>query len=288
MEDRIRRLGCWKGRVDPRPVTGGHSNHNYLVVDGDEPFFVRLGHDLDIHCVMRFNELAVSRAAHAAGISPEIVWHEPGVMVTRYIRGKTLTIEDLARPEYLDRILPMIQKCHKDLGFHIRGPVLMFWVFHVCRNYAAILEKDTGGNLPDLYHLMDINRRLEDAVGRIEPVVAHNDLKESNFIDDGNRIWIIDWEYAGFNTALFDLAAFSSFCALPQDLEARALETYFASGITEELHQKFIALKCASELWTYLWSLVAERHYALDLDYQKIARGHKTNFERLWQQFVHI
>ena len=105
------------------------------------------------------------------------------------------------------------------------------------------------------------------------------------FRSDGKKLWIIDWEYAGFNTALFDLACFSSFCDLSLDLEDQILEAYFQSQVTDELRRRFIALKCASELLTYLWSPVSERHVALDLDYQKIARGHQQNFENLWLEF---
>ncbi|SDU08205.1 Thiamine kinase [Desulfobacula phenolica] len=288
MKDKICRLGCWKGNVTPEEIKGGHSNHNFFVEDGGESFFVRLGHDLDVHCVMRSNELAISRAAHAAGISPEVVWHEPGVMVTRYIQGKTLTKQDIAKQNNLNRLVPLIQKCHRQIIHHIRGPVLMFWVFHVCRNYAAILRDSNHPLSVQLPRLMNINSALEKAVGNIKPVVTHNDLLASNFIDDGEKFWIIDWEYAGFNTALFDLACFCSFCDLHPDQEDRILATYFKSRVTDELRRRFIAFKCASELWTYLWSPVAESHYALDLDYQKIARGHQLNFERLWVEFNQI
>ncbi len=285
MKDKIARLGFWKDKVVAEQIKGGHSNNNFLVEDQGESFFVRLGHDLDVHCVKRFNELAVSRAAHSAGISPEVMWQEPGVMVTRYIHGTTLTKKDIAKQDNLTRLIPLIQKCHRHLIRHIQGPVLMFWVFHVCRNYAAILRKDNHPISEVLPRLMDINSVLEKAVGPVDPVVTHNDLLASNFIDDGEKLWIIDWEYAGFNTALFDLACFSSFCDLPLDREDQILEAYFQSRVTDELRRRFIALKCASELWTYLWSPVSERHVALDLDYQKIARGHQQNFEKLWLEF---
>lgn len=288
MKEKIAALGCWKGPVVPETVRGGHSNYNFFVEDQGAPFFVRLGHDLDVHCVKRFNELAVARAAHAAGISPEIVWYEPGVMVTRFIRGKPLTKEEIGREDYLCRLVPLLQKCHRKLVCNIRGPVLSFWVFHVCRNYAALLGEGGDHQYPDLNRIIEINDFLEKAVGPIHPVVTHNDLLASNFIDDGTRIWIIDWEYAGFNTALFDIACFSSFCDLPASMEIQVLEMYYESKLTEELFRRFVALKCASELWTYLWSLVAEAHYALDLDYEKIADGHRVKFEKLWLDFKNI
>jgi thiamine kinase-like enzyme len=286
MEKKIVDLDCWKGKVEPVKINRGHTNHNFAVEDRGEKFFIRLGDDLPFHCVMRFNEAAVSRAAHVAGISPEIVWCEPGVMVSRYVDGKTLTNYDITQQDRLDRLVPLIRRCHTQIADHLRGPVLMFWVFHVCRNYAAILKENAHPIGPRLPWLMEMNQQLEKAVGNINPVLTHNDLLAANFIDDGNRIWIIDWEYSGFNTPLFDLACFCSFCDLSQARIHQVLEIYFESLVTQKVYRTFLALKCASELWTYLWSLVAEIHKPLDLDYQKIAAGHWMKFENAWQDFI--
>ena len=285
MKEKIARLKCWKAKVDPIPVDGGHTNHNFLVEDQGRKFFVRAGDDLEAHCIMRFNEVAVSRAAFEAGISPRIVWREPGIIVTRYIQGKTMTKQDVAETKNLDRLTCLIRKCHKEIKGLIRGPVLMFWVFHAIRNYAAVLKSKKHRIENSLPGLMDINTRLETSLGSISPVVTHNDLLASNFIDDGEKIWIVDWEYAGFNTALFDLACFCSFCDVPVDKENRVLEAYYQSPVTDALRRRFVALKCASELWTYLWSHVAEMYSSLDLEFNKIAKGHWIRFESAWQVF---
>src|SRR5467141_1208081 len=93
--DRILRLPCWSGKVNPTPLLGGITNKNYLVADRGQKFVVRLGEDIPIHGVMRFNELAASRAAFAAGISPEVIYAEPGVLVLRYIEGRALSPESV-------------------------------------------------------------------------------------------------------------------------------------------------------------------------------------------------
>ena len=74
--ERAAKLSCWKNSVDPEPLTGGITNANFIVDDANERYFVRIGDDIPLHGVMRFNELAASRAAYAAGISPEVVHHE--------------------------------------------------------------------------------------------------------------------------------------------------------------------------------------------------------------------
>ncbi|MGH6943572.1 MAG: choline/ethanolamine kinase family protein, partial [Geminicoccaceae bacterium] len=209
-ETRAAGLACWSGPVAPKPLSGGISNHNFLVEDGGGKFFVRVGDDFEVHNVLRRFELAASRAAHAAGISPEVVHAEPGAMVFRHIEGRPLTPEDVRDPAMLARILPLVRRCHEELPKHFRGPTPIFWAFQVLRDYAARLVEDQSHMAPELPRLMSAAERLELAVGPIEPVFGHNDLLAANFIDDGEVLWLVDWEYGGFNSALFDLGSLAS------------------------------------------------------------------------------
>ena len=91
-------LACWRGPVAPVPLGGGISNHNFLVEDRGRRFMVRIGEDFEVHNVLRRFELAASRAAEAAGISPAVVHAEPGAMVFAYVEGRTLAPGGRARP----------------------------------------------------------------------------------------------------------------------------------------------------------------------------------------------
>jgi len=79
-------LSFWSSPVEPEPLGGGITNTNFVVRDKGECFVVRIGNDIPLHGVMRFNEIAAARAAHAAGISPEVVYDEPGAFVMRFIK----------------------------------------------------------------------------------------------------------------------------------------------------------------------------------------------------------
>ena len=142
---KVMALTLWQGPVDPQPLSGGITNVNFLVEDAGRKYVVRVGDDIPIHQVMRFNELAASRAAAAAGISPAVVHHEPGVLVIDYIGGRTLGAEDVRQQDTLARALPLVARCHRELPRFLRGPVLAFWVFHVIRDYAWTLKE---GNSP--------------------------------------------------------------------------------------------------------------------------------------------
>ncbi len=83
-------LCCWSGPVEPEPLSGGITNLNFVVADGGQRYFVRIGEDIPIHGVLRINEVAAARAAELAGVSPALIYTEPGVMVIRFIEGRTL------------------------------------------------------------------------------------------------------------------------------------------------------------------------------------------------------
>ena len=179
----------------------------------------------------------------------------------------------------LARILPVIRRCHRDVLRCLRGPALMFWVFHVIRDYAATLSEGDSPHSARLGALLDIAARLEAAIGPVDIVFGHNDLLAANFIDGGDRIWLIDWDYAGFNAPLFDLAGLASNNLLDESQERWLLESYFDHPADEALWRRYMAMKCASLLREAMWSMVSELHSRLDFDYAAYTRDNLRRFE---------
>src|SRR5690606_15628244 len=107
-------LTCWQGIVDPKPLSGGITNKNFVVEDRGRKFVVRVGDDIPVHQIMRFNELSASRAAHAAGVSPEVIHAAPGALVIAHIDGRTFGEADVATQSSLERIVPLVKKAHRD------------------------------------------------------------------------------------------------------------------------------------------------------------------------------
>lgn len=282
---KVSALKLWRGAVDPRPLDGGITNKNFLVEDAGRRYVVRVGDDIPIHQVMRFNELAASRAAAEAGISPAIVHHEPGVLVLDYVDGRTLSAEDLRRPEVLERALPLVARVHRELPRHLRGPVLAFWVFHVIRDYGWTLKEGDSAHAPLLPALLALGDKLERAVGPVEVVFGHNDLLPANFLDDGERLWLIDWDYAGFNSPLFDLGGLASNNQLAPDQEEWLLETYFGWPADDALRRRYRAMKCASLLRETLWSMVSEIHSDIDFDYAAYTADNLARFHAAVSDF---
>ncbi|ACI57282.1 choline kinase [Rhizobium acidisoli] len=284
-EDRIHALGIWQGPIEIAPISGGITNRNYLVSDAVARCVVRLGTDIPIHHISRQNELAASRAAHAAGISPAVIHHSPGVLVLDYIEAKALCPEDIRAPDMLARVLSLVRACHHDIARHFRGQAMIFWVFHVIRDYAASLKEAGSPYLPLLPALIAKAEALEQAAGPFEIAFGHNDLLAANFLDDGKRLWLIDWDYAGFNTPLFDLGGLASNNEFSQAAEQMMLESYFDRPLTDDLSRRYAAMKCASLLRETLWSMISEIHSTIQFDYAAYTAENLARFERAYQAF---
>ncbi|MDM7931034.1 choline/ethanolamine kinase family protein [Tabrizicola sp.] len=260
-------LPIWSGQATAVALGGGITNLNVLVTDAKRRAVVRIGDDIPVHQIMRFNELAASCAAHAAGVSPAVIHHEPGALVIDFVEGRTMTAEDLRQQDLLEQALAIVMHAHRDIPRHLRGPALCFWVFQVLRDYAATLSDGSSRHLPLLQGLMDEAAMLESAVGRIELVFGHNDLLPANFLHDGRRMWLIDWDYAGWNSPLFDLGGLAANNELDAAQEGWLLTAYYGQPPDADLWRRFRAMKAAAALREAMWSMVQEIHSGLDFDY---------------------
>lgn len=277
--ERVAALPIWFGRVDPVPLAGGITNHNFVVENRGKRYVVRVGNDILVHGVLRTNELAASRAAHAAGLSPCVVHAEPGILVLDFIEGRTFTPTDVRNPANLDRLVETVKRCHHEIPNHLRGPAAMFWVFHVVRDYAHTLREGGSRHVPLLEDLLKRAAVLEKATGPIDVVFGHNDLLAANFIDDGKRLWLLDWEYAGFNSPLFDLGGLASNSELSPEQAERILEIYFGRPADDELRRRAGAMTAASLLRETMWSMVSEIHSTVDFDYTAYTAENLRRFE---------
>lgn len=287
VEDRIAGLPCWRARVTIEPLPGGMTNRNFLVRDAAAgKFVVRVGRDLPEHGVMRFNELAAARAAFAAGISPEVIFAGDGFLVSRHIESRTLEPADIRDRARLPALLDLVRRCHDDIPKFFRGPALAFWVFQIVRNYLALLGEEPRSCLfPQLARLRAMAVDLEAAVGPVNLVFGHNDLLAANFLDDGSRLWLIDWDYAGFNSPLFDLANLSSNNQFDAADDDALLEMYWRGRPDAARRHGFEAMKCASLMRETFWGAVSELRSTIAFDYASYTRDYLQRLDAAWALF---
>lgn len=278
--ERIRKLPIWQGEIAIARLAGGRTNLNYIVEDRAGKYVARIGQDIVEHHVMRFNELAASRAAHAAGLSPAVVHAQDGLTILEFVKSNTFTSADIRQQHNLEKVVPLVRSCHTDIPTHLRGPVLVFWVYHVIRDYAAKLQEVDSQHAARAAELCTIGNKLEADAGPFDMVFGHNDLLAENILDDGNRLWLIDWDYAGYNSPLFDLGGLASNNGLSPDQEIWVLETYFDKPVTDDLLHRYHAMKCASLLRETMWSMVSESTSKLDVDYETYTADFYERFQQ--------
>lgn len=278
-EARLAALPVWQGKPSIEPLLGGLSNTSFAVTDAAGRYVVRFAGDYPFHHVVRDRELMTARAAFEAGFAPEVVYSAPGVMVSRFIEGKTFTAADVRAN--IGRVAALARRFHEEMPERVTGPAHVFWVFHVIRDYAKTLGQSRNPLAARLPELLDINEQLEAWQVALKVIFGHNDLLPANLIDDGNRLWLIDFEYAGFGTAMFDLANLASNAGLSPEESEALLQAYFPRGPSDDIRMSHMGMQCASLLREALWSLVSEIHLnAPGADYDAYARHNFDKFDR--------
>lgn len=259
-------LSCFQDPTDITPINGGITNVNVCVTNETKKYVVRIGKDIPEHGVMRWNELALSQAAQSLGVSPAVFHYEPGILVLEFIDAKTFEEADVRDPKNLKRVINLVAKTHRGIGNYLNIPILTFWPFQVNQSYMSRLETDGSPHISKLAELRRQLALLQDATGRVDLVVGHNDLLAANILDDGDQLWLIDWEYGGFNTPLFDLAGLAGNNGLSVLQEQQMLEQYFEQD-WQKFWRPYNAMKCTSLMRETLWSMVSELYSEIEFDY---------------------
>ena len=276
-ENKIKSLPIWKNLENIEPLEGGITNLNFLVSDSGSKSVVRLGSDIPEHLVYRSNEIIVSKAAYEIGVSPKLIYNEPGVLVLEFIESKTL--EPKTVRENLNKIIPIIRKIHDEIPNKLSGQPQIFWVFYVIKYYSNYLLNNNSSHISLIPSLLKKAEKLEKLSSPREIVFGHNDLLAANFLDDGSKIWVVDWEYGGFNDPLFDIGGLSSNNDLDENLENEVLEMYFKEKPSKDLIIKYNAMKTASLLRETMWSMVSEITSKIEFNYAEYTSDNLKKFE---------
>lgn len=271
--DRLRRLPFIDGPAELEAIGGGITNHNVVVRCGGRASYVaRLCEDRPLLGIDRRNEVVCQRAAAELGVAPEVVHHEPGLLVSRFVEGQTLAVADLREPPRLARAAGLLRRLHGSWDT-MTGEVLYFSPFQAARTYARTAA-GLGARLPvDIEDLLSDARALARRLGPFRPVPCHNDLLPANLIDDGHRLWLVDWEYAGIGHPLFDLANLAANAGLDDEQESTLLAAYRGRVEPRDLVAVRI-LRAASMLREALWAAIQTVASDIDFDYGGYAEGH--------------
>ena len=266
----------WPGEAAHVEVLGGGiTNHNFKVAVAEGTYVLRVaGRDTSLLGIDRSVEHEASLAAAAVGVGPDVVaFLEPeGYLVTRFIEGSIVPVEQMREDESIRRVAQALQAIH-------RGPSLpaRFVSFQVVEDYRTTAFVH-GADVPSSFAwARQVARRVERARGPFPERPCHNDLLNANFIDDGNRIRIVDWEYAGMGDVFFDLANFSINHRFGPHERSVLLAAYFGSTRADDMRTLELML-FMSDFREAMWAVVQGAVSQLDFDFGGYAAEH---FERM-------
>jgi thiamine kinase-like enzyme len=221
----------------------------------------------------RSNLLAIDRdaeyrnsvSAARAGVGPDVVAYAPehGVLIVKWINGRTLGEKDLDDAAQLDRVAQSCRQLHAGPRF-----VGDFDMFDVQRRYLEIV-RGSGFRLPDDYLSFEpALRHIEQALraSASSSVPCHNDLLAANIIDDGTRLWLIDYEYAGNNDPCFELGNIWSEAALEPDRLEHLVAAYFGRPSPVQTARARLFSVVAKYGWT-LWASIQAAVSDVEFDF---------------------
>jgi thiamine kinase-like enzyme len=257
------------------PLSGGITNRNYLISATDlaERYVIRLaGNDTYLLGISREVEHAATVAAAGVGVGPEVAAfiRPEGYLVTRFIEGVPVSLEEVRRPDTLRRVADSIRRIHG-------GPAIpgLFVPLRIVEAYRALAAERRVTIPPAYEQARHVGRRIEQALleAPLEPRPCHNDLLNANFIDDGERIRIVDWEYAGMGDPFFDLGNFSINNELTAEADASLLEAY-DGGVTAPRLARLGLMRIVSDFREAMWGVLQQGISNLDVDFVAYADEH--------------
>ena len=247
-------------------LPGGLTNRNYKVTTPDGVFVARVwSAGSELLAIDRGSEYRNSVIAADAGVGAPVIEYRPGdgVLVIGYIQGRTLTNADVALPANIVRIARACRRLHSGGRFGND-----FDMFDIQRRYAAVV-RDRGFRVPRGYHdLMPQFQAIKQALAvRDEGTVpCNNDLLAGNFIDDGERIWLIDYEYSGNNDPCFELGNVAAECHLSPAALAALVTSYYGRPLRNKIARARLLGLAGKYGWT-LWGAIQSAASPLDFDF---------------------
>jgi thiamine kinase-like enzyme len=251
------------------PLVGGITNRNYTFdLDGRRCVVREPGERTELLGIDRAHEAEAADRAAEIGIGPPVVAKLPeyGTLITELVPGQHQPF-----PSRLADVVKLVR------AFHESGPLSGVFPIHRVVEWHARDAVEFGVPLPASF---DFLRSISERIERVfvgQPLVAcHNDLLPSNVLFDDNRVWLLDFEYAGMNSRHFDLGNLSVNCGFDGDDDEALLSAYFGDVRVHDL-ARLRLMKIMSEFREGMWGVVQQGISNLDTDFVSYAHERLSN-----------
>jgi len=237
---------------------GGLTNKNWRLETPEGRYVLRIAGAGTSEYIDRAVEGHNARVAAEAGVSAEVLFFDEGdgLMLARHLDGcVTMSPERFReRPGAAARAAQALARMHR-CGREFR---FRFELFAMIDDYLGVLER-LGASLPDGYHqVVEESGAVREALERhpAELAPCHCDPLCENFLDDGERMWIVDWEYSGMNDPLWDLGDLSVEAGFDEAQDLEMMRAYCGGEPPPATLGRMVIYKAMCDLLWTLWGLI--------------------------------
>jgi thiamine kinase-like enzyme len=267
IEEAVARVGEWKGKdISIEQLSGGLTNTNYKIIADGKPYFARVpGESTELLAIDRNNEVHNTKAAADAGVAPKVLHHFPdsNVMILEFLEGKTMSKDSLNGSGMPSRMAQSIKRLHA-------GPRFLadFNMFRLTEYYLRLCS-ERSIKTPDGYaDRMPTVDKIEKAmsVKPLATVPCNNDLLAENYIDDGNQLWLIDYEYSGNNDPTFELGNTCQEMQFNDDQIKEVCAAYFGDATPTMIARMKLNMIMSDVGWG-LWAAIQANISKIEFDF---------------------
>ena len=267
IDEVVAKISDWNGKnISITPLSGGLTNSNFKVEVDGAPYFVRVpGASTELLAIDRANEYHNTKAASEAGVAPKIIHHLPeyNVMVIEFLNGQTMSKDSLNQPGMPSRMSRAIKRLHAAPRF-LRD----FNMFRLTEYYLSLC-KDRAIKTPDGYRERMLTVSVIEDAMNVKPlatVPCNNDLLAENYIDDGNQLWLIDYEYSGNNDPTFELG--NTCQAMPfNDDQIKEVCAAYLGEVSPAMIARMKLNMIMSDVGWGLWAAIQANISTIDFDF---------------------
>ena len=267
IEEVVSKIEDWQGKDSSiQPLSGGLTNTNFRVTVDGTPYFIRVpGESTELLAIDRNNEVHNTKAAAEAGVAPKVLYHLPeyNVMVLKFLDGQTMSKAALNQPGMPTRMAQAIKRLHAGPRFYSD-----FNMFRLTDYYLKLCgEREI--KIPEGYlERMPVVARIEEAmsVRPLPTVPCNNDLLAENYIDDGEKLWLIDYEYSGNNDPTFELGNTSQEMEFDDAQIREICSAYFGDASADKIARMKLNMIMSDVGWG-LWAAIQAKISTIDFDF---------------------
>ena len=262
--ERFNKIALLKARTSIKELSGGLTNRNFLIETPENKYVARVSsNSSSLLSINRESEFINTTIAGKGGVGAEVLDYIPGegLLLISYISGKTYGADDVA--SNLPRIATSLRNLHALEPFDHE-----FNMFNTQSNYLKIV-KEQGFRVPDGYvdfepMVAQIKKAFETLFEGLVP--CNNDLLPGNFIDDGTKIWLIDYEYSGNNDACFEIGNVWAEAFQPIEALEELVTAYYGAHRPDKVARAWLWALMAKYGWT-LWASIQNSVSEIEFDF---------------------